>query len=253
MNDVWECLICSKLIGKYLYVQENKYMKAIRVATQATLLRNRLPWLFKLGSLVPIPALRRFFGADGLVRDYGDLALRKMKARTPVDDNPDPFGPILRYLLWATSQSDQRDLVTENTIPAEVANISIHGTDCVAAMLERLIQVILESPGLRRQVEAEVAQFRTGFDKDTPLLDRIINETFRLHPTGPPAMRSIILTDEFKLCGHWIPRGTIVGTQPYTVHRDASLFDNPLEYAPNHILYLFVQTESLTPVNPIVQ
>ena len=66
------------------------------------------------------------------------------------------------------------------------------------------------------------------------VLEACLLETLRLKPSAP--LRSRQTTADVQIGEHTIPRGTLVGWSPYTLHRLPSLWENPSEWDPSRFL-----------------
>lgn len=65
-----------------------------------------------------------------------------------------------------------------------------------------------------------------------PYFDAVIKETLRLYAPLPGAEPRSSLTDTV-IDGYQIPAETIVSMAPYSLHRNAEVFPNPLEWNPD--------------------
>ncbi|KAF2642621.1 cytochrome P450 [Massarina eburnea CBS 473.64] len=68
-----------------------------------------------------------------------------------------------------------------------------------------------------------------------PYLDAVIKESLRLYaplPASEPRSMSVDVTVD----GYKIPAGTVVSVSPYTLHRNADVFPQPLEFKPERWL-----------------
>jgi cytochrome P450 len=61
-------------------------------------------------------------------------------------------------------------------------------------------------------------------------LRRLIDETLRLYPPAPTMFRTALADDA--VCGHRVPRGSIVAVMPFVVHRHRRLWDEPDRFDP---------------------
>jgi cytochrome P450 len=63
-----------------------------------------------------------------------------------------------------------------------------------------------------------------------PYLRQIVDETLRLYPPAPTMLRTA--ADDDEVCGHHIPRGSMVGILPWVIHRHRALWDAPDRFDP---------------------
>ena len=69
-----------------------------------------------------------------------------------------------------------------------------------------------------------------------PYLRACIDETFRLLPPVRFGLLRRTIAGGATISGHLIPAGVTVSSSVYTLHRDESLFDSPLEWRPERWL-----------------
>ena len=69
-----------------------------------------------------------------------------------------------------------------------------------------------------------------------PLLNAFIKETLRLWPTLPGPLERSVPEGGRLLCGIYLPEGTEVTMQAYTIHRNESIFPEPLSFKPERWL-----------------
>lgn len=120
-----------------------------------------------------------------------------------------------------------QDVRTEST------SLIFAGSGTTANTLTFLSYAVLSRPTLQQALEEEVAQLAEGFtDADLeqlPLLNAVINETLRLFCAVPGSLPRVVPAGGITLGGYFIPEGTTVSTQAFTLHRDESLWDNAEE------------------------
>ena len=69
-----------------------------------------------------------------------------------------------------------------------------------------------------------------------PFLDGVCREGLRIHAPIPSFLETIAPEDGLQICGYSIPKGTIVGMQAYTNHRDPNVFPEPEDFVPERWL-----------------
>lgn len=75
----------------------------------------------------------------------------------------------------------------------------------------------------------------TSFDQ-LPYLDAVVKEGLRCFPPIPMSMPRYVPSGGSTIEGHFIPQGTIVSCQAYTLHKDPNVFAQPLEFLPERWL-----------------
>jgi cytochrome P450 len=187
-------------------------------------LRNELPWVYYAGRWLPIEAIQKVMTAEDVIYDYGALAVRNMKDQNHNSKNL--FGQML-----AAADGQEKTMITDSSIQFEAGNLIVAGSDTTAVTLTYLVWAVLKDPTLQRQVEDEVARLspELGQDelKNAPLLNSVIEEALRLYGAAPGALPRVVPAEGTNINGHFIPKGTVVTTQAYTMHRDPSVFPNP--------------------------
>lgn len=69
--------------------------------------------------------------------------------------------------------------------------------------------------------------------QDLPYLNQTIEEALRLHPAVPSALPRIVPQEGADFAGNYLPGGSTVSTQPYSLHRNPSVFKNPEKFDPS--------------------
>ncbi|KAH6688934.1 cytochrome P450 [Plectosphaerella plurivora] len=70
-----------------------------------------------------------------------------------------------------------------------------------------------------------------------PQVLAVIKETLRLNPPIPDSLERVNTSvDNLSIMGYTIPKGTVISSQPYSIHRDATVFPRPEEWIPERWL-----------------
>jgi cytochrome P450 len=113
----------------------------------------------------------------------------------------------------------------------------IAGTDTTSTTLTYLVWCVCSRPALRDALVQELSSVSSDLHdsdlKALPLLNNIINETLRLYTPTSSALPREVPTGGATLAGHWIPEGTTVACQAYSLHRDPSIWPDPETYNPS--------------------
>ena len=73
------------------------------------------------------------------------------------------------------------------------------------------------------------SELRADELNNAPLLNSVIDETLRLYGAAPGGLPRTVPSRGATFCGIYLPAGTVVSTQAFTLHRDNTLFRQPLQ------------------------
>jgi hypothetical protein len=157
-------------------------------------------------------------------------------------------GPSILERLWPYHKTHRVDGLDDMEIASECADHFLAGIDTTSDTLMFLIWSLSQPENctfqeqLRREVLALSRNslnshgFPTAEASDKCVyLNAVIKETLRLYaplPTYEP--RSMGANSVIE--GYSIPAGTVVGMSPYTLHRNAEVFKDPLTFNPDRWL-----------------
>lgn len=126
--------------------------------------------------------------------------------------------------------------LTEAQVEREASNLVVAGSDTTAVTLTYLVWILLKKPDIRRKVTEEVLKLPANFsNRDVealPYLGCVIQEALRLFGAAPGMLPRTVPKGGANLGGYVIPESITVSTHAYTLHRNASIFEHPLEFIP---------------------
>lgn len=129
-------------------------------------------------------------------------------------------------------KSQGKTRLTDNEIAADALGFRLAGSEPVGVTLTYLIWCVLQRPEVQKLVETEVAEVEItdASTEKLPILSAVILETLRLWGGNATAMRrKEDETAEGTVLGRYrIPKGTIVSTQAYSLHRNPDAWEDPL-------------------------
>ncbi|CAO2651104.1 Nn.00g094010.m01.CDS01 [Neocucurbitaria sp. VM-36] len=205
--------------------KQTSYIDALQAALFGGVLRAELPLLHTILRHTPIERAQKIATADDVVFDHGALAIRNMRNGSGNAQNL--FGQML-----AASDSQDKVTLTEKDVREEAGNLIVAGSDTTAVTLTYLVWAVLKQPSLQTQLEEEVAQMSdqlgTAELEAASTLNSVIEETLRLYGAAPGALPRVVPSQGMDVNGYHIPGGVEVSTQAYTLHRDPSVFPDPL-------------------------
>lgn len=199
------------------------YIVALEKATICSAISWELPLVYWIGRRLPFAAMRNIFYANSVLLEQGRLAVKNSKAQE--------FGTS-NIFATAVSEAEKGDgALTDEDIQTEAGNLIVAGSDTTGITLTYLTWCVLKQPSLQKALEEEVnntdASLTDSSLEKLPILNAVIEETLRLYGAAPATLPRLTPSGGATLAGHFIPAGTIVGTQSYSLHRDPSLFPNP--------------------------
>ncbi|KAI3991184.1 hypothetical protein MKX01_022405 [Papaver californicum] len=116
------------------------------------------------------------------------------------------------------------------------------GTDTSALTMEWVMSSLLNHPDVLEKVMSEinhhVGNHRLLDENDLPklpYLHSVINETLRLYPVGPLLVPHAS-SEECTVGGYKVPRGTVLLTNIWAIHRDPKLWDEPMKFEPERFI-----------------
>ncbi|XP_071712996.1 labd-13Z-ene-9,15,16-triol synthase, chloroplastic-like [Rutidosis leptorrhynchoides] len=148
---------------------------------------------------------------------------------------------FLHILLQLKDKNDATSLnITQ--IKSLLSNIMIGGPDASATLIEWAMAEIIKNCKVMKKIQEELAEIVgvNNIVEESHLvklqhLDATIKETLRLHSVSPLLIPRVPSQD-CKVGGYTIPKGSIVFLNAWSIHRDPRYWDNPLEFNPNRFL-----------------
>ncbi|XP_027081121.2 cytochrome P450 81Q32-like [Coffea arabica] len=111
-------------------------------------------------------------------------------------------------------------------------------TDTSSMTIEWALSLLLNHPKMLEKARAKL-DAQVGIDRlvdehnlsNLPYLHNIISETLWLYPAAPMLVPHE-LSDDCKIGGYNIPRGTILLVNAWAIHRDPNVWDDPTSFKP---------------------
>ncbi|KAK7389249.1 hypothetical protein VNO78_24087 [Psophocarpus tetragonolobus] len=150
---------------------------------------------------------------------------------------------FLQFLLEFKDQNnDPKTPLTITHIKALLMDMVTGGTDTSSNTIEFAMAEIMKNPEVMKRVQEELEAVvgKDGIVEDSHIhklsyLQAVMKETLRLHPVLPllvphcPSETTIV-------GGYTIPKGSRVFVNVWAIHRDPSIWENPLEFDPARFL-----------------
>ncbi|KAI3468886.1 hypothetical protein Pfo_025549 [Paulownia fortunei] len=145
---------------------------------------------------------------------------------------------FLQVLLQLKDDGDARTPFTMTHLKALLMDMVVGGTDTTSNTVEFALAEMMNKPEILKKVQQEL---ETVVGKDNiveetdinklPYLYTVMKEVLRLHPALPLLVPHCPSTTS-NLAGYTIPKGARVFVNVWAIHRDPSIWENPLEFCP---------------------
>ena len=192
--------------------------------------------------LIHIPNVTDTASLSLRMRSYAEdaIALHKHKLLT----EPATARPSLLSKLLADEGKDEKTGLTiaYEDLVTNAQSYIIAGTDTTALSLTYLVWEVCRNHRIRDKLVAELQSIKRGQDHDVVLhdddlrplqyLNYTIEETLRLHPAVAAGLPRVVPSGGVTLGGYFLPGGTIITSQGYTVGRNPNIFPQPEEFRP---------------------
>jgi cytochrome P450 len=225
-----------RIVGRTLFSMElSDHADSVGPAIEVALVHAnaQVEKLIPTPTWLPTAANIRFRKAmralDGLVFDI--IETRRKSGEEKND--------LLSMLMSATDETGT-ERMTDVQLRDEVLTLALAGHETTANNLSWTWYLLSKHPEIAKRLQEEVDEVLG--DREPTLADlkrldyanRVVSESMRLYPPAWMFERQAIEADEL---GEWrIPKGTIIGISPFSVHRHPRLWKNPEGFDPDRFL-----------------
>ena len=135
-------------------------------------------------------------------------------------------------LSKALAENEEGVGLPDDIIVMEAKAFIVAGTDTTAVTMTYLIWAVIKHPDVKAQLQEEVESLPENFTvadvQKLKYLHLVINEALRLYGSVSGSLPRATPKGGSWLGEYFIPEGTTVTTQSFTVHRNPSIFRDPL-------------------------
>ncbi|KAL8259993.1 hypothetical protein R6Q59_027946 [Mikania micrantha] len=192
-------------------------------------------WFFKNIDLQGIQKtsmdIRTRFDAlmDGILKEHEEARQQNIETRKVKD--------LLNILLEISEDDDMEIKLTRDNIKALILDLFLAGTDTSSKTVEWALAELINHPNIMNKVVEEIDQV-VGKNKllqesdipNLPYLQNTVKETLRLHPAAPLLQK--LSTEDCIVGGYHIPANTITFINLWSLGRDPTYWERPLEFRP---------------------
>ncbi|KAI0205604.1 cytochrome P450 [Astrocystis sublimbata] len=175
-------------------------------------------------------------------------SLRKMQS----DHYEQIVGKVERRLNFELERPDimshvvagrDKEAFTRDEINATFMTLTTAGSETTATVLSGMMNYLVRNPNKMRILVDEIMERFDSYDDITlgalrslPYLNAVINEALRLCPPIPWIIPRRVPDGGESACGVWLPSGTPVSIQVYTMNRDPNCFHAATSFLPERWL-----------------
>ena len=227
-------LTFSKRFGFLEAGADDGSFRTIEGALRSAAWVGQMPWIYWLNDyLTPIFGNRLGIAArHGSIRKFAakQVDSRKEKSQEQYQD--------LLSRLFEVNQEKPKEMNDNAVLSMATSNV-FAGSDTTAISLRSIIYYLLKNPECKKKFIAEVDERkRAGKLSDPvkleeanemPYLQACMYEGLRLHPAVGMSLPRVAPAEGIEIDGKFLPAGTVVGVNPWVVHRDQEVFGEDVE------------------------
>ncbi|XP_012850486.1 PREDICTED: flavonoid 3'-monooxygenase-like [Erythranthe guttata] len=160
----------------------------------------------------------------------------KMNAEDKVNESKEDF---LQFLLQMKEDGgDAKTPFNKSHLKALLMDMVVGGTETTANMVEYALSEMMNKPEILIKAQNELETI-VGKDniveeshmKKLPYLHTVMKEVLRLHP-ALPLLVPHCPSATCNVAGYTIPKGARIFVNVWAIHRDPSVWENPLDFRP---------------------
>ena len=185
---------------------------------------------FPVPGWIPIPSNVRM---KYLAKNRGQFCRVLMAERRQLEEDKDDMLSI----LLKTQEYDETGILSDSQIINEVSNLFAAGFEVTAYSLAFTLYLLTTHPEIEQRVRQELEEVLgdrpitvADLDKLT-YLEQVLKEAMRLYPVTAVVGRQAI--ENVEINGDRIPKRSTVLVPPWTLHRRADIFPDPLVFNPD--------------------
>jgi cytochrome P450 len=204
-------------------MQKSKYIDDLEMSTMIFSLQGEVPWVYNIIRLLAPAFIAKCDTALQNVINAGLSATSRAKKASLGRHN------IINGLIEA-SRAEGATL-RDSSLGAQASALILAGSGTTAVTLTYAVWAILTHSTVRKRLEDEMRDLPDDYDdtalEKLPFLNAVITETLRLYGSAPGALPRVLPSKGFEIRDMYIPPGTVMTTQAYTMHRDPAIFPDP--------------------------
>lgn len=193
---------------------------------------GQMPWMDMIFWQNPVKLKLQQLGFSKSVFPVTKFALERSAERLESEGDD-----LLAKFLQA--QKEHPDVMTDKQVLATCNSMINAGSETTAISLSSIFYHLLKHPRVYKKLmeELDTAAITDRHNKsvswtesqDLRYLDAVIQESFRIHPAPGLILERVVPPGGVDICGEYIKGGTIVGCNPFVVHRREEVFGGDVD------------------------
>ncbi|PFH48986.1 hypothetical protein AMATHDRAFT_64081 [Amanita thiersii Skay4041] len=251
----------ASAVRKWAMDERDPLLTAINDFPKRGILRSAVPtWAWNLVCRIPSTRLRQLCDSDKILAEFVSARVYEMRAQmSSAKITESDKIPMLQRLLQYRYSSKEK--MPDHDIISECMGHLIAGADTTSTTLAYLFWELSRRADIVKKLQAELDETMPNSRnlpdisvmQEMPYLNAFIKEGLRLYTAAPSLLERVVPSasktgspDEvFDLMGYGLPAGTVVSTQAWSMHRDATVFHSPDTFMPERWLESFSNPEEL--------
>ncbi|KAM0257669.1 hypothetical protein ACHAQJ_004233 [Trichoderma viride] len=203
--------------------EKSGYTKDLENLGYLGAVRSAFPTLIALAKYLPIPYFKRPLQDTGNMVRYAEESIARY--RNLLDSDPTS---VKWTLFTKVFQDNDKEALTPVELGANASSYIVAGSDSTAATLTYLVKA-----ALLKELRALPTDFDISHLRDLSYLNQVIDETLRLYSGIQSALPRWVPDGGDNIAGYWLPGGTTICTQAYSMHRNPDVFPKPDVFDPS--------------------
>jgi cytochrome P450 len=227
-------LTFSKRFGFLEAGADDGSFRKIEGALRSAAWVGQMPWIYWLNDyLTPVFGNRLGIAArHGSIRKF---AAQQVDSRKEKDQGQ--YHDLLSRLFEVNKEKPNE--MNDNAVLSMATSNVFAGSDTTAISLRSIRYYLLKNPQCKKKFISEIDERKKGGKlsdpvkleeaNEMPYLQACMYEALRLHPAVGMSLPRVVPADGIEIDGKFLPAGTIVGVNPWVVHRDQEVFGEDVE------------------------
>lgn len=202
-------------------------------------------WLWAIIKRFPNKKWQFYLGGEKRICAYSDEVIEEQLDYAKTHDGK-LSEKHLKTLVGAYLEyrDSKGQYLSPGVITGEIGTIYFAGTDTTSNSLAFITWEVARQKSIQEKLFKELAekipdpsQVPALADVETwPYLNAIIKEGLRLYAAAPSHLERVVPAGGTVIQGKYIPAGTVVGVQAYSIHRKPEIFPDPEAFIPERWL-----------------